>query len=389
MPPGDVGSSTAAPTVADAARELRRRGWIVFELKPQSPSLSLLSWSPRALLPIRSRDTAISLRQLALMTRTGLSLLRALGTLAEQCRHPRLAGVWLDVQSRIEEGSSLAEALERHACFSDLVIQLVRAGEQSGTLDTVLQRAADALDARRKLRNGVLSALLYPTIVLVITTIVTAYLLLSLVPKLESFLTQLGRRLPPSMQLLVDLSHLLREHLLTGGILAGAALVALLLIRRHPVGLRVTDRALLALPLIGTILRLSGTVLFARALQLLLDGGINLLDALQTCRELIRNGAQSAAIERARDEVLSGSELARPIRDSRAFEPMLSHMIAVGEESGTVDEVLGQVADFHEDELNFLIQWLGTIIEPVIIVIVGSIVGFVYISTFLTVYSAV
>jgi type II secretory pathway component PulF len=383
---------TEADTIAAVIDELRDRGWLVLEVRPDQPlsvGAALSELGPGNWLPIREVDIAIGFNQLSVMLRSGLTLLAALRAVSKHAPRRRLGKVWQRVAERIQEGASFAEALADHPCFPRLSIQLVRVGEQTGNLDRVLQRAARAIESQRELRRSLVSALLYPAIVIVMTIAVTAYMIFGLIPKLERFLSRLGRSLPPLTQTLLDISDFCRAYVVQGAILGHALLAGAMLLYTWPPGRLAMDAAALRVPIIGRALRLSATVLFARSLELLLSSGITLLEALRAIEQLLPNAHHADRVADARARVLQGSDLAGPLSETRAFESMLAQMIAVGEQSGNLEEVLEEAASFYEKELETLIKRLGVIIEPLIILIVGGIVGFVYVATFLALYAAV
>ena len=380
--------SLDAPTPAAVAADLRNRGWVVVQIRPEAARASAAGPARTSWLPIRSSDIEVSLRQMAVMLRSGLTLLNALQTVAEQTPGPALRRIWGDVSRRIQEGAGLAEAMAMHPQFSALVVQLVRVGEQTGNLEAVLVRAASGLEQRRKLRSQLLSALTYPGIVLLAAIGVTAFMMVSVIPRLQVFLGALGRRLPPMTQLLVDVSDFVHAYWIHGAV-AGVFLVGSIVVLRHwPPSRLWMDRHLVRVPVIGVLNRLAGTVLLARGLSTLLRSGVTLLESLRTVERLIGNRYLASRVAQARDVVIQGGALAAPLGAERAFMPMLAGMVAVGESAGTLDEVLDEVARFYEEELQRAIHRLAALVEPAIILFVGGIVGFVYIAFFMALFAA-
>ncbi|MDF1666604.1 MAG: type II secretion system F family protein [Planctomycetota bacterium] len=378
-----------APSANALVGELRERGWLVLEVKAsQGSATSFNSWWPSQWLPPRSSDVSLSLRQLSVMLRSGLTLLAALNTVSKHSRRGRLCTIWSVIGDRIEEGTSFADALKEHSCFSDLVVQLTRVGEETGTLDKVLLRASEALEAQRTLKTSVFTALMYPTVVLVMTIGVTAYMIFDLIPKLERFLGQIGKRLPAITQLLLDISQYCRDYFIQGSVLLVSASIGFYLFYNWLPGRLWVDKWSLRIPIMGTIFRLTGTLLLSRSLELLLASGITLIEGLRSVELLMPNKYLGQLIGQARERVLQGSELAGPLTVNGAFEPMLGQMIAVGEQSGTLEETLNEVTIFYEAELSRLVKRLSILIEPVIIAIIGGIVGFVYIAVFMALYAA-
>jgi type IV pilus assembly protein PilC len=317
-----------------------------------------------------------------------MTLLAAMRTTGEQCGRDSMRRIWDAVSRRVQAGSSFADALVRHRCFPSLVVQLIRVGEQTGTLEPVLRRGADIMERRRSLRNSLLTALAYPTIVLTAAMGVTAFMVLNVIPKLEVFLKGLGRKLPATTQAMVDISRWAQDVLPQAAIGAVAMLVALALAYLWPPGRLVLDRLLLRMPILGHLLRLAATALVSRALGMLIRSGVTLLEALRTVESLHRNRHLRRCLAAARENVLVGGNLADGLRAAHAFLPMLAAMTAVGESTGMLDDVLDETARFHEEQLQLAIRRFSAIIEPVIVVVVGGIVGFVYISFFLALFAA-
>jgi len=380
-----------ADSAGSLSADLRGRGLLVMdvrELADDKLDSEWGPWSPARLLPATFFDVEFGLRQMASMLRSGITLLTALKTAADHARRPRMADIWRIIHTRVEEGSSFADALAQHPKrFPVMVIQLARTGEQSGTLDTVLERAADQLERQRTLRTTLMSALMYPVIVLIMALAVAAFMVLKVIPIMQKFLTGRGKRLPPVTQALIDVSDWFQAH----GVKLGIGLVAFAilwyLLHRFPSTGVHLDRFYLRIPLIGKLFRLAGTALFARGLGLLLENGVTLIDALGTAAGLLGNRTLAARVRAVRESVLAGGSLARPLAARREFMPMLARMVAVGEESGTLGQVLEETARFHEAQLQIWVRRLSVLVEPAITVVVGGIVGFVYIAFFVALFS--
>jgi type IV pilus assembly protein PilC len=385
------GTFEAASTTA-VAEELRGRGWLVLEVRDrQPPAAKKASWTQRdalGWLPARSIDVELGLRQIAVMIRSGLTLLDALNTASQQAQRASMGRIWADVAARIQEGSSLGDAMSRHSRFSGMVVELVRVGSQTGRLEPVLIKAADSIEHRRSLRTSLLTALAYPFIVVLAAVGVTAFMALSVIPKLEKFLSTIGRKLPAMTVLLMDITHTIQAYVAHALIGAGVAGVLLVAAYCWPPTRLWIDRLLLRIPVVGGLLRLSGTIAFASGLGALLHSGIRLLEGLRTVERLQHNRYLAQQVSQAREAVIHGGNLAPPLGTPHAFMPMLSRMVAVGESAGTLDEILAEVARFYEVQLQAAIRRLSVVIEPVIIVVVGGIVGFVYIAFFMALFAA-
>lgn len=385
--------SQAAASPAALAGSLRERGWAVVDVRAgaaeQASVLEQLAvLNPLRYLGPRSSDIELSLNQMAVMLRGGLTLLATLRAVAEQAGRPAMRRVWLEVADSIQQGSNLADAMAQHACFSKLIVQLVRVGEQTGILEQVIVRGADSLEKRRGLISSLFTALAYPMIVLLAAIGATVFMIVSVIPKLQVFLRAIGRKLPAMTQMLLDISDAVQVYwlpVLVGVVALTGAAIALY---SWPPGRYQIDRYSLRVPLIGHIFCLAATAMFSRNLGILIRSGITLLEGLRTVEGLHRNRYHRERIAAARDSVMQGKSLSEPLRTRHAFMPMLAAMVAVGEATGTLDEVLEEVARFHESQLQAVIRRLSIFIEPMIIVVVGGIVGFVYISFFMAMFSA-
>lgn len=384
--------TTEAINSAEVVQELRGRGWLVLKVenslpeKRLKPSFSV--FQPKNWLRIRSIDVEIALQQLSVMLKSGISLLSAMEVVAKQSQREKMATVWREMETAVREGASLAEAMEKYRCFNRLTVQLVQVGEYSGQLETVLIRSAETLEHRRNRRSQMLHALAYPTIVFFAAIGVTIFMLVSVIPKIERFLSTLGRKLPPLTQLLVDISYYVVQYWLFT-LLGGTILIfAFLAFYFWPEGRYWVDRIVLKIPILGRIFRLSGTILFSRTMATLIGSGLTILESLRLVAQLHYNKYLAERVQQTREYVLQGGSFAEPLALQGAYMPMLSSMVEIGETSGTLEQTLTDVAQFHEKQLQFMIRWLSTLIEPMIIIVVGGIVGFVYIAFFVALFGS-
>lgn len=348
---------------------------------------SLRRLHPLNQLPPTRGQVELMMEQLSVLLRSGMSLLAALRTVGEQARFDPLRRTVEDLSRRIQTGHSLAAAMDRHRCFPELIVQLIRVGEQTGELDFVCQQAARNLERQRINRSRLLTAVAYPLFVAAAATAVAAFMVFHVIPKLRDFLQGLGRQLPPMTQRLLDFSTWMQTH---GMILMVLLVVAVLLLGfgyRTPRGRVWIDRVLLRLPVIGNAFRLAGTVSFASAMSVLTRSGVTILDGLQTVERLQGNRHLAECVGQIRRAVLAGGDMSGALQDQQGFAPMLAGMVRVGEDTGQLDEVLEHVADFHDAQLEKSIRRLGALLEPAMIIIVGAMVGYVYMSFFVAIYN--
>ena len=346
-------------------------------------------WHPAWLKPMTGFDVEMGLRQLASMLKSGVALLSALATVEEQAPCPRAAVAWRKVRESVFAGGSFAGALERQAKrFGEITVRLADVGERSGELEHALTRAADQMESRRNLRTAVVNALVYPLVTVLMAVGVSAYLVVAVIPKLAEFLRDGGVELPGMTMMLMNFADFVKAN---GLVIMGwfvAAVAAWFGARYFSVRAReMEDLFLLRIPVTGRILRLSATALFARAMQIMVESGVTLLDALDVSCRLMSNLRYKRRVMAARDGVMRGGSLADSLRPAREFMPMLARMSAVGEVTGSLSEAFGEVARFHEMLLAIAIKRFGMLIEPVMICVTGGIVGFVYIAFFMALFA--
>ncbi|QEG23104.1 type II secretion system F family protein [Mariniblastus fucicola] len=378
-----------APNRSSAASQIRSRGLIVTGVDPvYQQSTSRKQWDWTKWLPVRSIDVELSLQQLAMMVRGGMSLLGALDSLQVQAPRKSLGNIWKTVVNQIQSGDSLSNAMSKHNCFPEFTIQLIRVGERTGELPPVLERAVDTMRNRRRSLQEVSSALIYPLMVICVAIGVTVYMVTYLIPQLETYLQSLGKNMPPMTQNLVNISNWMRQYYSAVIILFCGLLVVLVVAYRSQEWKMTFHRFLLRTPVVGRLLKLNETSTFARSLSVMLGSGITLIDGLGTVQKLLYNQFTAKTVNNARDKIIQGGNFADAIGEGNAFSPMLEKMIAVGQQSGDLKGVLSEVADFHEDQLQSAIRKLNAFLTPALTIGVGAVVGYVYIAFFVALLAA-
>lgn len=387
---GGVAAGTLVASGIDSlTSELRSRGLLLIEVEELAGRRrGDITWNPRTWFKPGPLDVSMGCLQLSTMLRGGLSLLSSLRTVADQSSKPRMGAVWNRVAGQIERGSSFAEALSLESnVFPNHVVQLVKMGESTGNLDSALGRASEHIERRRQLGITVLNALAYPLIVTLLAVGVAGFLVVFVIPRISKYLSGAGRNLPEITRQLMDVSSFLQRWSVQFAVLGMAAMLAVIFIRRWAPGRLWMDRVLLRVPLVGGVLRLAATATFARGLGILLESGVTLIESLGTVEELLENRSLRRRVALARESVLRGGRLASPLDEPGFFMPMLPRMVAVGENAGTLVQTLDEVAKFHENQLLIVIRRMSVLIEPVVILVVGGIVGFVYIAFFAALFS--
>lgn len=381
-----VRDTVEGPDPMAVAATLRSQGLLVIEVKEQGVGQKdILEPFKR----VRLADLVVFTRQLATMINAGLPIVRALHILAEQTDNKKLRDVIEKVRSDVEAGMALSEALERHPeVFGKLYVEMVRAGEVGGVLDRVLLRIASQLEKDQELRRKIKSALAYPAVVLAAAVLAAAFMLIFIVPIFARMFEDLGGTLPLPTRIAMGISDLLTGF---GGMVVAAALAlgGFLFVRwiRTEEGRKVWGRAVLRAPFkIGETVRKGVLARFARTLGSLVAAGVPILQAIEITATSSGNWVVENALMKSRDAIREGQPLHRPLEGEGVFPPMVTRMIAVGEETGDLEGMLGKIADFYESEVEAAVKVLTSIIEPIMIVVVGGIVGGIIISMYLPMF---
>jgi general secretion pathway protein F len=372
------------------SQQLREQGIFPTELHESSSPRARRRWSNLLVSLQRSTaELASATRQLATLLGAGLSLDVALATVAEQTDQPMIGRVLADVREEVIQGNPLHQALARHrAVFPDLFINMVQVGENSGTLDEALQRLADFLENQARTRARIQAALAYPVLMTLVGSGVLAFLFVFVVPKITRMLQEMEMALPWPTLLLINMVDLLAAWwwLLAIGLAVGITLLQRY--RRTETGRLRTDQMLLKAPLFGRLLLLIATSRFSRTLGTLLQSGVPLIKALDISRNLLANRVLSLAVESAIVQVQEGGSLAGALRESAVFPPMLAQVTAAGEQSGKLEEMLFRVADTYEHQSDLSITGMLSLLEPLMILFMGGVVGFAVLAILLPIFQA-
>lgn len=359
------------PSRDDVIGYLRRQRLIPVKVEQRRVTLQL-SFGSR----IRTRDVVIFTRQFATMINAGLPLVQSLDILAKQSQNKALRKIIEQVLYDVESGNTLADSLRKHPkAFSDLYVNMVAAGEASGTLEQVLSRLADFLESQAKLKNKVTSALAYPAFMLLMGIATVSIMMVVVVPKVTAIFEDFERALPWYTRLLIFVSDVFANYWwLLGGLLV-VGFIAFRRWKNTPKGRERWDRFTLDVPLFGPLILMVAVSRFARTLATLLRSGVPLLNAMEITRNVLGNTELMRVIEEARVSIREGESIAAPLKRSKRLPPIVTHMIAVGERSGQLEEMLENVADSYDAQVESKVQTLTSLLEPLLIVLLGSLSG--------------
>jgi len=321
-------------------------------------------------------DVALTTRQLATLLKSGIPLVEALTAMIDQLEHPDLKSAFTNVRDRVNEGSSFANALEAHPkIFPDLYVNMVAAGEASGTLEAVLARLADFLEGQAKLRTKVQSALAYPIFMAVLSLFVIFIMMVAVVPKVTAIFEDFAQALPWYTRLLIFVSDLFSNYWWLLGLGIAAGIYGFQRWKKTDEGRAKWDRTMLDAPVFGGLVLQVAVSRFARTLATLLASGVPILRAMEITRRVLGNTELMRVVEDARASVREGESIAVPLRRSGRFPPIVTHMIAIGERSGQLEEMLENVASAYDAQVDAKVTALTSLLEPVLIVVMGGISG--------------
>lgn len=385
------GESLSGEMVAASRTELiaqlRRRRIAVSQVREKSKPL-------RIALPgkngVKIRDLALFTRQFGVMLKAGLPLVLCLDTLSKQAEKKKMRDTLRLVMQEVESGSTLADALRQHrSVFGELYVQMIHAGESAGVLDTILERLAEYLEKAEALQRKIKSAMMYPAVVLSVAFLACAFMLVAIIPNFAKMFSEFGAQLPLPTRVVLGLSGVLTNFWWA---ILGAVIGAVVASRRYyktTAGRMRVDRFLLSAPMFGPIIQKGAVARFTRTLGTLIQSGAPLLESLQITADTSGNMVLREAVLATRRSIAAGNTLAEPLRASGVFPAMALQMVAVGEESGQLDTMLTRVADFYDDEVDVAVNGLTSIIEPVMIVVMGGVVGGMVVAMYLPIFKMV
>lgn len=382
---GELKSATIdAPSRDDAVSQLRRQRLTIIKVDESKNAPKKKRGS------VKMRDIVIFTRQFSTMINAGLPLVQALDILARQSENPVLSAVVREVVFDVESGNTVADAMKKHPkAFSDLYVNMVSAGEAGGILDIILNRLAVFMEKNDALIRKVKGAMIYPTVIMCVAALCIVILLWKVIPVFASMFDSVGMELPLPTRVVIGMSGFLNSYwymLIIGLVATGFAFKKYYGTSN---GQLVIDKFMLHLPVLGDVLRKSAVSRFTRTLGTLISSGVSILDGLEITARTSGNRVVQDAIMGSRASIAGGDTIAGPLQKSEVFPPMVISMIAVGEQTGGLDEMLTKIADFYDDEVDAAVSALLSLLEPIMIVFLGVVVGGIIVAMYLPIFDMV
>jgi type IV pilus assembly protein PilC len=374
-----------ADTMDAVVAGLRREQVLVTQINPAKAKTKA-----RRAKSVNPKNLAVFVRQFSVMIDAGLPLVQCLEILGTQEEDKNFAEVILATRGDVESGASLADAMKKHPkTFDSLFTNMIAAGEAGGILDTILKRLATYIEKNVKLKGQVKSAMIYPVAIVIIAGLVVGVILWKVIPTFANLFAGLGAQLPLPTRVVIALSNNLVRFgpfLIVG---AGALSYAFKSYYATPNGRRAIDRIVLKLPILGILMRKIAVARFCRTLSTLLASGVSILEALDITAKTAGNAIVEDAIQVTRTSIERGETIARPLKDTAVFPPMVVQMIGVGEATGALDTMLGKIADFYEEEVDVAVAGLLTLLEPIMIALLGGTVGGIVIAMYMPIFDLI
>ena len=369
-----------------ALASLRRQNIVVTGIKERGKEVSFTKIGRK----VPAKTLAVFTRQFSVMIDAGLPLVQCIEILANQQEHKTFQKILLQIRQDVEAGSTLADAMRRHPkAFDALFVNMVAAGEAGGILDTILQRLSIYIEKAVKLKSQVRSAMIYPVAVIVIAAIVVAVILLKVIPTFAALFMSLGAELPLPTRIVIMASNFLARYFIFFVIGIGLAIYGLRRYYATHSGRRVVDGLLLKMPILGTVFRKVAVARFCRTLATLISSGVPILESLDITARTAGNAIVEDAIYETRRSVEGGKTIVEPLKATNIFPNMVVQMIGVGEQTGALDAMLNKIADFYEDEVDAAVAGLVKLLEPILIFILGLVIGGIVIAMYLPMFTLI
>lgn len=379
-----------ANSLTEARLNLRNQGFVIQNIKESQSLVSRFDIKKiqNSFVNVSVKDKAVFSRQFAALVNAGVAIVRGLGVLSQQCTNPKMKAALIEISADVQAGVNLSDAMSKHPdCFDGLYVSMVEAGEIGGVLDEVLNRLSKLLEDMARLQNQIKSALAYPAVVGFLATAIFVGMTVFLIPIFANIFKDLGAELPALTQFLLLCSEVLRSYL---SLLVIGVLFALWFLYQQyyktPVGKLSIDTISLKIPLFGDLIQKSSIARFSRTFGALTRSGVPILTSLEIVRDTSGNQVVANAIDAAREEVQQGGMISIALLKKAVFPAMAIQMMSIGEETGQLDAMLMKIADFYEDEVEQAVKALTSILEPLMIVVVGGMVGTILLAMYLPMF---
>ena len=389
-----AGETVSGERVADnmdaAVAALKRDNINVTRITPATGAAGKTEKKGTVGKKVAAKSLAIFVRQFSVMIDAGLPLVQCLDILGNQEEDKNFAAVILQTRSDVESGQSLADAMKKNPkVFDPLFTNMIAAGEAGGILDTILKRLATYIEKAVKLKNQVQSAMVYPVAIIVIATVVVGVILWKVIPTFANLFAGLGAELPLPTRIVIALSNGLVRYMPFVLLSIGAFIFGMRAYYNTPNGRMTMDRLMLKAPVLGNLLRKIAVARFCRTLATLLASGVSILEALDITAKTAGNAVVEQALYATRKSIEGGDTIAAPLKETTVFPPMVVQMISVGETTGALDTMLGKIADFYEEEVDVAVAGLLTLLEPIMIAVLGGVVGGIVIAMYLPIFDLI
>jgi len=376
-----------ADSEGNVVEHLRGRDYFIVEIKPRKVTNVSLSVPTKISRRVKSKDLAIFCRQFATLINAGVPILSCMRILQEQSENMKLRETLGGVMDRLESGRSLAESVRPFdKVFPEIFVNMVETGEVGGALDDVMDRLAAHFEREHDIWEKVKSAMTYPIAILIIAVLAITFMLIFILPTFVGMLGQSGTELPLPTKIVMGLSSILRKFWWLILILIGGAVFGLKQAAKKEYVEEKLDALILKIPVVGRLIQKMIISRFARSLGSMLKSGVPIIEALETVKKIVGNGVVARGVELAKENIIMGKGIAEPLKTSGVFPAMVTQMIAVGEETGALDSLLEKIAFFYDREVDNTVARLSTLIEPVMIVGLGAVLGFIIISMMLPMF---
>jgi type IV pilus assembly protein PilC len=379
-----------APSEEEAQATIRQMGYFVTKISVKKARKAAAEKKKSgkkksfAIGGVNSKVLTTFTRQLSILQDAGLPILRSLRILEGQQKGGRLKNSLIDVCDDIESGSTLSEAMgKQHKAFDRLYVNMIKAGEAGGALEAILQRLADFKEKSQSLKRRIKSAMVYPVVVIFVACVIVGFILYFIIPKFEAIFNDFGVPLPGMTTFLIEASHFLVKYFYVVFLTPLFFWIFLKLLYRNRTGAYILDRILLMIPVMGAIVEKSTVARTTRTLGTLVTSGVPILESLNIVRDTAGNAVFERAFTRIYDSIREGETIAQPLRESRIVDDIVVNMIDVGEETGDLDTMLNKIADNYDEEVEALVESLVSLLEPIMIVVLGGIIGFIVIALFM------